>query len=320
MVLSYQDTINRTMALYRQQAFDHAYALLTEQGAAFPDEAPIILYLRSCLAARLQQPDLAIALLQEAIDRGYWYNDTIMRESPSWQSLQGLPAFERLAEVCYARQDTAQRDTRAHHLVVTPDRAPLSERPYPLLIALHGNGDNARTALHNWGGLAENGWLVAALQSSQVVSTEAYVWDDQARAERDIADQYTQLRTVYPIDRERVVLAGFSMGAETALRLALTQAVPVQGFVLLAPGGPTMAEPNAWRPEVQRATAQLRGAVLLCERDEGIAHATIHEIVGLLNAHHIACELAIVPEVDHEYPPNLSTLAQRAVDFIYPLE
>src|SRR5262245_40174493 len=104
----YDEFMGQAMALYRDGAYGDVLALLTEEGAQYPDEAATVLYLQSCMAARVGQPDLALDVLQDALDRGIWYGEQMMRESPSWQPLQGLPRFEQLATVAIARQREAQ--------------------------------------------------------------------------------------------------------------------------------------------------------------------------------------------------------------------
>jgi predicted esterase len=309
------------MDLYRNQSFGEAYDVLTQHGDTFPEQASMVLYLRSCLAARINNPHLAILLLQEAVDRGFWYGEHVMRKSPSWQSLQGSPAFEQLADVCKARQVQAEMETRAQHLMLEPEQDCMAAQPCPLLIALHGNGDNAANALHGWRAITNEGWLLAAIQSSQVVSSEAYVWDDQHVAEDEVKQHYAQLQDEYTIDPHHTILAGFSMGAETALRLALRNAIHVQGFILLGPGGPTTADPPAWQSVLEQAAAQhVRGYVLLGEHDHGIPHETIRQIVHMLNDQNIPCDLELVPNLDHEYPQDISPYLKRALRFIYGSE
>lgn len=318
MAQTYMETMKRTMDLYRNQSFGEAYDVLTQHGDTFPEQAPMILYLRSCLAARINNPQLAIALIQEAVNRGFWYGERVMRESPSWQSLQGVPAFEQLAAVCKMRQVQAEAETHAQRLIVEPPHGCTVDEPCPLVIALHGNGDNATNALNGWRAVTNEGWLLAAIQSSQVVSIESYVWDDQDIAKNDVKQQYAQLKDEYTIDLNHTILAGFSRGAETAFRLALSNAIPAQGFILLGPGGPTTADPHAWQSLLEQATAlHVRGYVVLGEDDQGIPHATIRQLVQMLNDRNIPCELEIVPNLDHEYPQDISPYLKRALKFIY---
>src|SRR5205814_1015368 len=133
----------------------------------------------------------------------------VLRDSPSWQPLQGLPAFEQLATVCRERE----RAAAVGPLLFTepPAEGCYSAAPCPLLIALHGNGANARVTLPGWRPVVAAGWLLAVPQSSQIGAYDAYLWDDQATALRELADHYATLTAQQAVDHERVVVAGFSL-------------------------------------------------------------------------------------------------------------
>jgi dienelactone hydrolase len=235
-----------------------------------------------------------------------------MRESPSWKVLQGHPVFEQLAAVSIERQ--RRYGGRPERFVELPagDQA----QPVPLLMTLHGNGDRGSASLAGWRAAAQEGWLVAALQSSQANAAEAYVWDDQELALREIAQHYAELRDRHELDVRQIVIAGFSMGGETALRAALGGFVPASGFVLLGPGGPTIDIAEDWLPLIAHARGSgLRGYVLIGERDTTIPHDAIRELVGLLQEGGIPCELEILPGLHHEYPRDPAPLL-RALRFV----
>ena len=48
-----------------------------------------------------------------------------------------------------------------------------------------------------------------------------FVWDNREQSEAELLTHYARLVEEYPVDLARVILGGFSMGAETALYLAL---------------------------------------------------------------------------------------------------
>ncbi|HEX6776774.1 MAG TPA: alpha/beta fold hydrolase [Ktedonobacterales bacterium] len=305
----------QAMELYRNQAFAEALELLTREGDAFPEEAPTILYLRSCMAARIGQPALAVQILEEAINRGYWYGEALMRGSPSWQSLQGMPAFEQMVEVCKRREAEVQSGPAT--LIEAPEGDLSADHPRPLFIALHGNGDNARNALACWRPIVSQGWVLAALQSSQIGYSDAYGWFDEERAVREIEEQYTALLEQQTIDNRQIILAGFSMGGAIALRLALQPQIPARGFILLGPGGPPLDTPEAWIPSIQAAAARnLRGCILLGDQDMNIPQDAIRALVELLNAHGVPCQIETIAGLGHGYPPDSEPSLTRALAFI----
>src|SRR5262249_45776663 len=279
-----------------------ALELLTQEGDAFPEQAVTALYLRSCLAARVGRTELALAILEDAIGRGFWYGEEMLRQSPSWQSLQGLPGFEHMAAICMARQGQAR--TGPDLLVEEPVGAAFAGQARPLFLALHGNGDRAARALAGWRPIVARGWLLAAPQSSQIGATSAYGWFDEEVALREVAEQYATLRERFAIAADHVLLAGFSMGGEIALRLALRRTIPARGFLLLGPGGNmTDGAPEAWLPLIAEAAATgLRGALLIGEEDANSSQDAVRVLAELLGAHGVPCMLETLPGLGHEYP------------------
>jgi predicted esterase len=312
---SFPEFIRRVFGLYHNQSYAEALELLTQSGDRFPDEAPIVLYLRACMAVRVEQPELAIQVLRQALERGIWIGETTMRASPSLQPLQGQPDFEELIERFKVLRAAAGIEPR--RFIVEPEGGCNAERPCPLLIALHGNNSNASYALNGWRPAVDAGWLLAALQSSQAEMTDMYVWDDQDTALREVAQHDAALREEYAIDPERVVVAGFSMGGETALRAVLGGTLPVRRFVLLGPGGPTIGSSETWLPLIEQAAARgVRGYVLLGERDDAVPHESIRALVELLNTNGVPCELELIPNLGHEYPNDIAPYLGRALAFI----
>lgn len=304
---------NAAVGHYQRGEFAAAYEVLTREGRAFPDHAGMVYYLRSCFAARDGHQELALRLLDEALGRGIWYGERLLRHSPSWAPLQGAPEFERLAAISLERMAAAE----ARPLLLT--QAPAGSPPelgWPLLLALHGNGDNAARTLAGWGPSA-GGWLLAAPQSSQPMMSGSFIWDDQDLARAEVLRHYQDLYATQPVNPAHVVLAGFSMGGETALRLALEGAVAARGVVLLGPGGPTMDDPTRWVPLIEQARERhLRGAIILGADDDPALVAGGETLAALLVERGVPCMLELIPGLAHDYPPDGGAALRRALEFV----
>jgi predicted esterase len=304
------------MSLYQQGQYAEMYDLLTAEGGQFtgPDEVYMTRYLRSCMAARIGRPDLAIGLIQESFDRGEWYGVQLLRTSPSYASLQGMPEFERLVETGRGKQ--AEASVPREPLVLEPEGGCTSERSCATILALHGNTERAQNALDGWQPVVAQGWLLAAAHSSQVSSYNRHVWDDQEVALHDVAAQFDKIRARYNIDPDRLIVTGFSMGGATALHAALTGTIPAKGFILLGPGGGFMLEPEGWRPLIAQAAGKgLRGYMLLGEHDDGVAEGA-RATVELLNEGGIPCGLEVIPSIGHAYPTDFGPIIARALAFV----
>ena len=146
---------------------------------------------------------------------------------------------------------------------------------------------------------------------------DAYVWNDQEIALREVAEHYATVTADHAVDPGRVLVAGFSMGGETALRAALLGTIPARGFILLGPGGPTIDTPDAWLPLIADAAERsLRGYVLRGEQDASIPQDAIRTLVDSLNAHGIPCALEVIPTIRHEYPLDFAPYLARALAFV----
>ncbi|HYP40972.1 MAG TPA: hypothetical protein VEX13_11490 [Chloroflexia bacterium] len=320
MASTYEELYDQVVVYYRVERYAEALALLVDEADNFPQHAPMSLYLRACMAARTNQIDLAFNFLQQALDSGTWYSESFLCETPSFQSLQELPRFQEIVHICKQRSAEAEASSKAALLVSVPEGDPQTK--YPTLVVLHGNGDNADTALINWSVALAEGWLVAAVQSSQLAMSDVYVWNDPEKAVREVQEQYARLVEKYPVDREQVLIAGFSMGGDTALRIALTGVLPVNGFVLLGPGGPTINSPEEWHTllsnERGHSLAGLRGYIMLGELETDPSPRDMVRLVGLLNAKGLQCEVEILPGARHGYPENFASLVSRALHFVCP--
>ncbi|HYP40407.1 MAG TPA: hypothetical protein VEX13_08595 [Chloroflexia bacterium] len=304
--------VSQAMELYQNKAYAEALALLTAEADQFPEQAAMVLYLRSCMATRIEEPELALQILEDAICRGYWYSEQLINRTRSWKPLRGIPRFERAVEVCKERQ--RQVEPGARLFTREPEGGCPTGRPCPLLVALHGNWGNGPDTLHEWSSVAPGVWLLAAIQSSEVWASNAYAWDDQESAIRDIEEQYKELCARYAIDGERLIMGGISSGGETALRVALEGAIPARGFIVLAPGGADML---ALTPYTEQAEARgLRGYFLLGEEDKSVSHEAVRGLVAMLNTRKVPCKLELLPGVGHEYPPDFAAILARALAFI----
>jgi dienelactone hydrolase len=316
---SYQGLDARVTTLYREQDYAGALDLLTAEGPRYPGHETDVSYMRSCLAARTGDYGMAVEILEQTLEQGSWFGETLLRRSPSWQPLQGRPDFERVAAACLERQhaEQAARPPARYSALLPDGGAP----PYRSIVALHGNGENPRKALDGWRAVTGEGWLLAALESSQIVQSDGYVWDDTEVALREIREQYAALAADHELSADHLVIAGFSMGGHTALQVALGGTIPARAFILLGPGGPDPEadDPASWLPLIQQARArggQLRGYLLAGQDDHVTPVEAQRKLADLLTEQGIPCGFEAVPGVAHAYPLDFRPIIQRAIAFI----
>lgn len=298
-------------ALYGRQEYGQALALLQQYPQLFPQQG-MMYHWKMCLAARANDPDLAILAFKEALDAGYSYPAALIREDEDLASLQGVPAYEELAALSLKRFAEVETQTRPEMLVLPP--AEKSADHLPLLLGLHGNSQNARLAANDWQPIVAKGWLLACAQSSQLLTSDAYIWNDLERGTTDVRRLYQLLNTRDLIDPERIVLGGFSAGGGLATHLAVTRAIKARGFLVV---GPYLRDLEPLKPYLDTAAASgLRGYIVMGLQEPPEGQEIMRKIHAFLNTHGVPCELEERPEIAHAFPADFGQSIEKALAFL----
>jgi amino acid adenylation domain-containing protein len=284
-------------AVSRSRTGDDRAALTFLEDAVdrLPDRAAQIAFWRGCLLARLGDPTGALRVLQEAAAAGHWWSPRLL-DDPSLAALRELDGTARLLETCRRRHAEATGQSRPELHVVRPE-GPASA-PRPLLLVLHGRGGDAARSAADWRAAADHGWVLAVPRSSQLLAPGVHGWDEPELARREVADHVAELAADPLVDRDRIVVAGFSQGATLALRLALGGEVGACGFLAVAPAGAESEELLALaegRP--------IPGRILVGDRDDDYGHAAALA-AGLKARLGRALELVTYAGLGHQLPPS----------------
>jgi predicted esterase len=297
-------------SLYQSGQYSSALERLDQSAQSFPDQSPMITYIRICLLALTASPSAALSAFQQALDRGFWYPPAHLHGDPDLASLQGDPEFERLVNVCAGRHAQAAKSAHPERIVLTP--APGTPAPYPLLLIFHGRNADAASSQSFWESLTERGWLVALLQSSQVVGIDSYAWDDRRRSIEEARQHFAEMSSSYPVHWQRLVLGGFSQGAGLAIWLALQQLLPAAGVIAVAPYLHNV-ENLAAQPPAPSAN-RLRAYLLTGDLDQH--QEKFAQIEQLLNARQISYRREKRPGLDHDFPADFDQDLDQALQFI----
>ena len=311
LLLFYQ-MVDQFICLYRDGAYQKALDLLDREAPQYPVGEAMTLAWQSAMLARLGRVDEAIQRLRLAYERGYWYHESALVQDPDFQLLQGNLQFEQVVGLFSMRRMVAAAQTRPALETIVPGGSGL----YPLFLALHGNQSSVALSTDFWRSAADRGWLLALPQSSQPTWVSGFaVWNDMAMALTEMHAHLAQLTASYPVDPQRVVAAGFSMGAQVALRMALSPQFHLRGVVVV----------EAWLPEesmaelaqvVKRAPRPAPRIYLIAGKENSEYYHMAEEVYSLLQAHDIPCALEGSSNPHHNFPADFDQVLQRALTFI----
>ena len=306
--LNLDDIIETALELYEQKQYAQAYAYMTTATQQAGLASARIYNFRICLANLKGQPDLALRLFAEALDKGYWSHAEQMAADEDLLTLHDNPEFQRLLAICRVQHAAAQQAAKPELRLLLPS----APTPAPLLVAFHGNQHHAADTAPLWEPLTTLGWCVAVPQSSQMSSTNAFVWNDLEVATAETRRHAETLAAHPRIDFKRAVVAGFSMGARVALWSALQGIFPARGLILL---GPWLPELPAWSELLPRlAQSSTRTYLIIGDADRScLPHA--QALATALRERSLPVELELHPGLRHRYPPDFAASLQRALDF-----
>lgn len=278
--------------------------MLDQSAPAFaePAAAASIVFWQTCFLTLLGRTNEALETLEAGLQRGFWWAEQRLRHDPDLQPLQGLPRLEPIIAVCCARCAEAEHHVHPSRLVVEPV---VPTPPFPLLLALHGYDGTAAGTLPAWSPLATHGWLVAALQSSQMAGMAGYHWSDAARTRQEMRQHCDELAATYPLNLGRLVIGGFSNGGRAALLLAFTRALPVSAVVSVGASLPDEAL-GAIDWQARDSAGWPRVLWVVGERDAPVL-PRITSQAELFTRHGVAATVEVVPGLGHEVPPDLAT-------------
>jgi predicted esterase len=301
------------LGLYNQRRYRDALDLLEREWESFPQKG-LMYHWKMCLAAQAGEPTVAIQAFREALDHGHWYPETLVREDEDLKSLQGVPEYEELVEVCIRRYAEAEGSAKPELLVVPPEVATSS--PMPALIGLHGNSQTARLAADDWSELRRRGWLLALPQSSRLLTSDAYMWDDFEKGAGEVQKLCSRLTDEYSIDPERILLGGFSAGGGLAIQLAISGALKAKGFIVV---GPYLRNLEVLTPHLPEARANgVKGYIIMGLNEPPEGQELMRRTASFLQDHGIVCELESHADVAHAFPPNFGASLDKALAFLLP--
>jgi predicted esterase len=301
---SFSGLVTDVYKLYQEKDYQQAADILEANVGAFPDRKSTIIYWLMNLYAQIK-PERAIQLFGEAIDDGFWYAPNALGdEDPDLKPIVRDPEFQRLRSISTERYEAARAVTKPELHVFTND-----DTPQPTLIALHGNNSNAEKTAEKWTSIVDDGWLVAVPQSSQISGPNQYVWNDMDTSIAEVKAHYTALKE-HDIMEDQVFVGGFSMGGALALRLALDNAIPARGYILVATFLP---EVNTL--DVSNLSADVRFYIFVGEKEDFSLDNT-QKLVEMLRANGNAVHFEIRPEVAHEYPPDFAETLRGMLNFV----
>lgn len=294
--------LEEVLALAEQDGYEPAYDFLLAQRGAWKDgEHPQIYYFLACLAAGAGRAPAALEWLAEAVEqKEYWYRPEMLDDG-DLKPLFGDARFETLRKISEGRYEEARRAGRMRF-------SWRGRAAGTLVLAVHGNGQNAGIARRDWAPLERAGAQVETVQSSVVDCTGRFRWEYDGENYRQTADA---ARIVQDAGYERQVWAGFSAGCDMLLRTLLYTGLSCDTLALQSPWTPLLEKDCA---AVCRALAKKNVEVhLFCGTQDSDCIEMAQMLYGALHSAGGRVHLTLQTGLRHRFPPQMGREYLRLV-------
>lgn len=277
-----------------------------------PDLA-VVPYNLACAHANLGDEEAAIKWLATAAENGFGGIVSIQTD-PDLDPIRAHARFAEIEATVQARRDErfeayCEQARSTEMLTIVPDGLD-PETPAPLVVALHGSGGRAETFAEVYrDAAAEMGAVLVVPNGLRPAGNGGYNWTFRDEAEWMVMHAIERAGATHPIDKDRVVLTGFSMGANTTLEVGLKHPGVFAGLIPVC---------GHWDADVMAiddaASDGLRVQLMIGARDEWAK--TFREAHRVFDERGIENRLRVYQGIGHAYPANRDEELVKALRYV----
>ncbi|MEZ6317442.1 MAG: alpha/beta hydrolase [Phycisphaerales bacterium] len=257
----------------------------------------------ACANARVGELDKAKAWITAAADRGFdgvRSFETDEDLDPIRDSAEFAAAFAKVRAAADARLEGFKALAAGREPMVWVPAGADADHKVPAVIALHGTGGDARGMMDVWREACERaGCALIAIDAVRPgPGGRGYAWTYRDESAWLILKTLDEAVAAYPIDAGRVVLAGFSQGANVAMPFGVGHADRFRAVVACAGHYEAQIVDLEEAEGGERETP--RYYFLIGARDEWAG--TFRKALAEFRAAGVEAELEVVPGMGHAMP------------------
>ncbi len=182
--------------------------------------------------------------------------------------------------------------------------------PAPLIIALHGTGMNGKQKADAWRVTAERFGAILVCPDALRPAGNGFHWMYVDESEWLVLRTVEWVTARHKIDQERMILTGFSQGANVSMQVSTKHPDAFDGVIVCC----GHYEPHAQPLSDRNASIWPRYALLTGDRDEGAK--SNRDFAEALKARGIAVDLRVYKGMGHSLPRAKEKELKEAVEFV----
>lgn len=234
---------------------------------------------------------------------------------PDFASVQSDPGFRAALERITRNHEESEREfvralEKTSPIVFVPTTVD-PQKAAPLIVALHGYGSNANDMIDAWKKTAiEFQAILAAPKAVIPTGGSGYSWGTPDQARRLVRHQLDEILRDNNVDREQIVLTGFSQGGYMTYQIGLEKPEEFRGLI------PIAARYDETVPSPSVASGGKSPRVFVMVGSDDHVAADNDEASQKLKTSGYRVQLNTYNGVGHELPPKHHDEFRKALQFI----
>ncbi|WP_093133537.1 hypothetical protein [Salinibacillus kushneri] len=286
--------------------FERSLEIIQTAHSEFPDRIDKTSFWKCCLLSVQGDLEGAVAELQYALNKNYWWNPQLLLQYPDLKPLYHHRSFKNIVEECQCILEREREKEKASAKIMTIGNTKATSK----LLILHWRGSNIKDFSPFW--LERDDithYSFTFLQSSQLFGYNSYCWDDSAIARCDLQQSIEKMDH----NENPVIIGGASQGAALAIEHALLQELyTFKGFIAVVPA---IKDINRFEDILKNQRPNnMKGFIITGKKDHYV-EAT-KKFCSLLERYHLPFKLVEIKGLGHFFPDNFQSLLREAIEYI----
>jgi len=309
---TYIKLLNKTLEYYLKDEFEKGYNYISENKDKVKGNRAQIYNFQYTLACKLGNIEKSIELLKEAVyEKGYWYASDYLQEDDDLQELRNFEEFNNILKICKKREKEAKANADPELELIFPKEN--SGDKISLFISVHGNQENINIVKNYWDNVTQYNYTLAFPQSSQIEFSDAYDWNDLDKGAREIKEHYNYIKENYLIDKEDIIMGGFSAGVRVILETIKKRYIEPKGLIFMAPWLPEIEN----RVEIFELIKKLNTKLyIICGDNDNDCFEDCNKLVQKLEKYNIPHKYEVIENLDHDYSTDFNQKLKTAINYI----
>jgi predicted esterase len=289
-------------ALYREKKYAETLDLLNENIDVFPEFRDMLLFFKACLESLTGDAEKALVSLEKIIAGGGCVPGKFLDQDPDLNPIRDL---ERFLNIVSQNEALRKKNMEALASRLTMPAIRHDEADYKIYY-LHGNtrnGAREHRVFSDMPSIRETIYFPDAPE--QYFYENAYIWNDENAAYRYIMDIIAR-----HTEHKKIVLAGFSRGARTALKIVYERKYAADGVIAYAPANLNDIELWTFLYDTIKVPAEI-----LVGRDDSVYENTLR-LYDMMRKGDIPVRLTAIENTGHAYPEDYERYFTEALERI----